>query len=92
MYRASAGCEVEFEDPSFGKGGREVAYYVRAIQEPTPAINGQGLRCTYDAEGRCVEVNPCYSNDRTPADDDCLGETEERAGRPEPGAEQVSSS
>jgi hypothetical protein len=73
------GCQVEFEDPDFLSGGREAAYYVRAVQEPTLAINGQGLRCRYDDAGRCVEVEPCYGDDRTPASDDCLGETEERA-------------
>ena len=71
------GCQVEFSDPDFG--AREAAYYVRAIQEPTLAINGQGFRCTYDDAGNCVRVNPCYSDDRTPSDDDCLGEIEERA-------------
>ena len=75
----AAGCEVAFEDPEFVPGARAAAYYVRAIQEPTLAINGQGLRCTYDAAGRCIRVDPCYSDERTPAEDDCLGETAERA-------------
>ena len=29
---------------------RETIYYVRAIQEPTPAVNAGGLRCDYDDE------------------------------------------
>jgi len=73
------GCSVEFEDPGFSLEGREVIYYVRAIQEPTPAVNGGGLRCTRDSDGRCVEVNPCYSDPRTPVDDDCLSDVAERA-------------
>ena len=73
------GCSVEFEDPDFPREGREVIYYVRAIQEPTPAVNGGGLRCTEDADGRCVEVAPCYSDPRTPPDDDCLSDVAERA-------------
>ena len=74
-----AGCTVEFEDPEFVAGGRDVVYYVRALQEPTPAVNAGGLRCTYDAQGECVKVNPCYGDYRTPYTDDCLAPNEERA-------------
>lgn len=73
------GCVVEFEDPEFVSGGREALYYVRAIQEPTDAINGAGLRCELDESGECVRVRPCYGDERTPLDDDCLAEVEERA-------------
>ena len=73
------GCAVEFEDPEFVSGGRDVVYYVRAIQEPTPAVNAGALRCTYDAQGACVKVNPCYGDYRTPYADDCLAPNEERA-------------
>ena len=66
-------CVVEFEDPSYAKLGREALYYVRAIQEPTPTVNGGGLRCK---DGKC---DPCYGNYRTPRQDDCLTDTEERA-------------
>ena len=66
-------CVVEFEDPSYGKLGRDLLYYVRAIQEPTPTVNGGGLRC------RGGECEPCYGNFRTSGDDDCLVDTEERA-------------
>ncbi len=66
-------CVVEFEDPSYGELGRDLLYYVRAIQEPTPTVNGGGLRC------RGGECEPCYGNFRTPVDDDCLVDTEERA-------------
>jgi hypothetical protein len=74
-----AGCAVEFEDPDFVAGGRDVIYYARAVQEPTPAVNAGGLRCRYDGEGRCVEARPCYGDFRTPFDDDCLTLNEERA-------------
>ena len=73
------GCVVEFEDPDFVAGHRDALYYVRAIQEPTPVINAGGLRCTFDAEGRCIKANPCYGDYRTPATDDCLAPAEERA-------------
>ncbi|MGB8332405.1 MAG: DUF3604 domain-containing protein [Polyangiales bacterium] len=66
-------CLIEFEDPSYSKLGRNLLYYVRAIQEPTPTVNGGGVRC------RGGECKPCYGNYRTPVDDDCLVDTEERA-------------
>ena len=34
---------VEFEDPSFATGRRDALYYVRAIQEPTPAVDLGGM-------------------------------------------------
>jgi hypothetical protein len=74
-----AGCTVEFEDPSFLLNGRPSTYYVRAIQEPTPAVNAGLLRCERDAEGNCTKVHPCYGDYRTPFDDDCLTPNEERA-------------
>jgi hypothetical protein len=66
-------CEVEFEDRWFASANREVVYYVRAIQEPTAAVNAGGLRCS---EGKC---DPCYGDYRVPFDDECLSMTEERA-------------
>jgi hypothetical protein len=74
-----AGCVVEFEDPEFTGSGRENIYYVRAVQEPTPAINANSLRCEYDDKGTCVRVHPCYGDYRTPLDDDCLAPAAERA-------------
>jgi hypothetical protein len=74
-----AGCVVEFDDPEFVGSGRENVYYVRAVQEPTPAVNANPLRCEYDDEGRCVKVHPCYGDYRTPFDDDCLAPAAERA-------------
>jgi len=73
------GCVVEFEDTDFVAGGRDATYYVRAIQEPTPAVNAGGLRCRYDEEGNCVEPNLCYGDYRTSFVDDCLAPAEERA-------------
>jgi hypothetical protein len=75
----AAGCVVEFEDPDFDGAGREVVYYVRAIQEPTPAVNAANLRCTLDESGNCVDVDPCYGDYRTDFDDACLAMNEERA-------------
>jgi hypothetical protein len=73
-------CSVEFEDPDFVAGGRSALYYVRAIQEPTQAVNGAGLRCQKrDERGVCLEVDPCYGDFRTPASDDCLAPVQERA-------------
>jgi hypothetical protein len=74
-----AGCVVEFEDPEFVAGGREHVYYVRAVQEATPAVNAGALRCEYGADGECVRPDPCYADWRTPANDDCLAPSEERA-------------
>jgi hypothetical protein len=75
----AAGCSIEFDDPDFVAGGRDALYYVRAIQEPGPTINGAGLRCTRDDTGRCVSVSACYGDPKTDYEDDCLAETEERA-------------
>ena len=74
-----AGCAVEFEDAEFVDAKRETIYYIRAIQEPTPAVNAGGFRCEYDAAGNCVKAHPCYGDFRTPFDDDCLSPNEERA-------------
>jgi len=74
-----AGCAVEFDDPDFPVSRRDVLYYVRAVQEPTLAVNAGGLRCTYDADGNCVKVKPCHGDYRTPLDEDCLAPNEERA-------------
>jgi hypothetical protein len=71
---------VEFDDPAFVSGRRPALYYVRAIQEPTPAVNGAELRCRKrDAQGVCLDVDPCYGDYRTPTSDDCLAPVQERA-------------
>jgi hypothetical protein len=74
-----SGCAVSFDDPDFAASGRDAVYYVRAIQEPTPTVNGAMLRCETDAEGNCVRTRPCYGDWRTPDDDECLGTVSERA-------------
>jgi hypothetical protein len=73
-----AGCIAEFTDPEFVRGKRDVVYYARAIQEPTPRINGANLRPTRDAAGN-VTVNPCWGDFRTPRSEACLADVEERA-------------
>jgi hypothetical protein len=73
------GCRVKFQDLDFDPSGGEVIYYARAIQEPTPAVNGGGFRCTFDAEGNCVDIDPCYTDSRTPPTDDCLADNAEHA-------------
>jgi len=77
--KSETGCVLEFEDPDFVASGRENVYYVRAVQEPTPAVNANPLRCEYDDKGVCVRVHPCYGDYRTPFDDDCLAPAAERA-------------
>jgi hypothetical protein len=60
--------------------GRDTLYYVRAIEAPSPAVNGANLRCQRDGAGRCVELEPCHgAEDRTAYEDDCLATVEERA-------------
>jgi hypothetical protein len=74
-----AGCVVRFDDPDFVASGRDALYYVRALQEETPAINGANLRTRFDADGASVSVDPCYGDWRTDLDDDCLAPARERA-------------
>jgi len=68
------GCSVRFEDPDFVRSGRDTVYYVRALQAPTPAINGANLRTRFSG-GRAVSVDPC----RPGAEDGCLADGQERA-------------
>jgi hypothetical protein len=75
----SAGCVVRFEDEDFMEVGRDTLYYVRALQEETPAVSGATMRTELDADGRPVSVNLCSGGYRTPADDDCLAPVHERA-------------
>ncbi|MBW2231994.1 MAG: DUF3604 domain-containing protein [Deltaproteobacteria bacterium] len=74
-----AGCVLEFEDPDFLADTGDHVYYVRALQEPTPAINGDTVRADYDESGRAVSVDPCYGSWLTSEDDDCLAPVRERA-------------
>jgi hypothetical protein len=72
----AAGCTVQFEDPDFT---RDSVYYVRALEEPSPAINGANLRTRFDAEGNALSTDPCFGSYRTSSDDDCLAPVQERA-------------
>jgi len=69
-------CEGTFSDPDFDS---DTSYYIRAIQEPTLAINGDNLRTEFDEQGKAIKVTPCYGDYRTDADDECLAPVEERA-------------
>jgi len=73
------GCNIEFQDLQFENGTREVVYYVRAIQEPSKAINANGINCDLDSEGNCIKTNLCYGDYRGREMGDCLAESEERA-------------
>lgn len=75
----AAGCVVEFEDDEFRRDQRDTLYYVRAIQQPTPTINGDQLRCERDENGNCTKVDICYGDERTDLSDDCLAPSAERA-------------
>jgi hypothetical protein len=73
------GCRVSFADPE-PAGDRETVYYVRALQEPTPAVNGDPMRCERDEQGRCVAARACSAaGPRFDASDDCLADVRERA-------------
>ena len=52
---APEGCAIEFEDPDY-VGGSEVLYYVRALQEATPAINGDNMRARRGPDGNTYTV------------------------------------
>ena len=74
------GCRVQFEDPDYTGAGREVIYYVRALQAPSLAVGGDPLRCELDASGECVAARPCYaSGPEFDPEDDCLAPVRERA-------------
>lgn len=72
-------CKVHFSDPEHATQGRDAFYYVRAIQEPTPAVNAGGVRCERDDKGNCLRARACYGDYRTDLKDDCLSPNEERA-------------
>lgn len=73
-----AGCVVRFSDPDFVRQARETVYYVRAIQAPSSAVNGDPLRCERDSQGQCVRTRPCATL-ASGLPDDCLAPVEERA-------------
>ncbi len=72
------GCQVEFADPEPPSGDH--LYYVRAIQVPTEAINGDPLSCERDAEGRCLRAELCVAEGfDAPVPDACRAPVGERA-------------
>jgi hypothetical protein len=71
-----AGCVVRFADDEFPSSGRDALYYVRALQEPTPAINGNPLEPRPDATGRVVVTRPCVGPG---SEDGCPAPVAERA-------------
>ncbi|MGI9592802.1 MAG: DUF3604 domain-containing protein, partial [Myxococcota bacterium] len=70
------GCVVRFEDPDFPVAGRDALYYARALQEPTPAINGDPLSPERDADGRTLRTRPCLGPG---TEDGCPALVQERA-------------
>jgi hypothetical protein len=75
----AAGCTMTFTDREFPESDRDALYYVRVLQEATPAINGATMRTKFDDAGNPVSIEPCYGDFRTPLDDDCLAPAQERA-------------
>ncbi len=51
-----ADCWATFEDPGFQSLDRNVVYYVRAIQEPTDAVNGTQLPCSSEEDDSCLSL------------------------------------
>jgi hypothetical protein len=71
------GCSATFVDPDYAASGRDTLYYVRALQEPTPAINGSPLETRFDANGAAVGIEPCWKGER--AATGCPAPVQERA-------------
>ncbi|MCY4425523.1 MAG: DUF3604 domain-containing protein [Halieaceae bacterium] len=69
-------CSAEFRDEEYAALKREAVYYVRAVQEATPAIQGDPLGCDTDRNGACVKTNYCLGDE---AEGDCLSGAEQRA-------------
>ena len=72
-----AGCRVSFDDPEFSGAGRHTLYYVRALEEPSLAQNGNPLEPERDAAGRTTAVHLC-TPERIDAGG-CIAPVQERA-------------
>ncbi|MBW2497347.1 MAG: DUF3604 domain-containing protein [Deltaproteobacteria bacterium] len=72
-----AGCSVRFSDPDHLGAARDAVYYVRAIEAPSPAVNGGLLRCESGEGDACARMRPC--DPWAPDSEDCLAPIEERA-------------
>ena len=73
------GCSITFTDPDFVTDGRDALYYVRALQESMPTINGDNLRANYDPSGRVSSTEMCFGDYRIAASDDCVAMENPRA-------------
>ena len=71
-----SGCRVTFSDPEFLASGRDVSYYARAVEEPTPTVGANPLHCQKEDGVTCASVSPCFGR---PWDDNCLAEATHRA-------------
>ena len=71
------GCVVSFDDPEFTSSGRDAAYYVRAIEEPTMVLNGKPLETKFDENGQAISTRPCLQSDNDKGG--CPASSEERA-------------
>ena len=60
---SESGCVATFTDPEFPTLGRDAVYYARALETPTPTVNGRPLDCRLDARGECVETQLCRDTD-----------------------------
>jgi len=56
-----------------------INFSLAGTKEATDTINGDNLRCKYDSEGNCIEVNPCWGDYRVDSEDACLSKEEHRA-------------
>ena len=67
-------CEITFVDEEFT---RDSVYYIRAIQEPTLAINGKQIEIFSDQNRDTAKI--CKGSYKTNLEDDCLFPSQERA-------------
>ena len=73
------GCVVSFTDAEFVDQGRDAVYYVRALEEPVPTINGKNLRVNFDSNSQSMQSDGCFGDYRIDSSDDCLEMASQRA-------------